>query len=259
MGFEQNLFLSSAPVRAINTANKPENFTVRLTSPIKLKPDKKYKVCLLNFHGVYSWHNIQSQSLNNIVRYSPDNGITWKTITIPDGVYSYSDINKYIHDVMKTNGDYTTVLGEDVFDINISFNLSSFLVYIELTNSYQFDLYTQQFGDLLGFDVAILTAATNTSVRLPNITNSIDTLYIHCSLVNDSIVNGNSSDVIYSFSTATINRSKSFSFEPFNLVYSPISGNLITTITLSITDVNGTIIDLNGVDVSYTLQIKETI
>jgi hypothetical protein len=259
MVFEQNLFLSSAPVRLLNSFNKPENFTVRLTSPIKLKADKAYKVCLLNFYGVYSWHNIQSQSLNNIVRYSPDNGITWKIITIPDGVYSYSDINTYIHDVMKTNGDYTTVLGQDLFDINISFNTSSFLVYIELTNNYQFDLYTQQFGDLLGFDVAILTATTNTSSRLPNITNSIDTLYIHCSLVNDSIVNGKSSDVIYSFSTATLKRSYSFSFEPFNLVYSPISGNLITTITLTITDVNGTIIDLNGVDVSYTLQIKEMI
>ena len=45
---------------------------------------------------------------------------------------------------------------------------------------------------------------------IPIITNSLDTLYIHCNLVENSIVDGEYSDVIYTVSTADLSRSYPF-------------------------------------------------
>jgi len=59
------------------------------------------------------------------------------------------------------------------------------------------------FGDLLGFDKDKILKTTAYSDKLPNITNSIDNLYIRCSLVSDSIISGQASSVIYTFSTST--------------------------------------------------------
>ena len=50
-----------------------------------------------------------------------------------------------------------------------------------------------------------------------NITNSIDTIYIHCDLVSNSLVDEKYGDVIYTFSTANLERSYPFTIEPIRV------------------------------------------
>lgn len=257
MVFERTIVLSSEVARTKDTSNKPENFLTRFNIPLLLPKDKQCSIALLRLQGSYSWHNIEAQYNNNLIKYSPDAGITWKNITFANGVYSYSDLNNAIHDVMKANGDYTVVLTEDTFDIALSFSLTELKVIIELSGGYQLDLNTQAFSDLLGFDVGILTSAINTGVRLSNITRSVDNLFVHCSIVKDSLVNGTNGDVLFSFSTGELSRSYSYSFEPTNLAFSPIIGKEINEIRMSLTTPLNQLLDLNGIDMNYVLIIRE--
>ena len=102
----------------------------------------------------YSWHNV-STTYKNVVRYSPDNGSSWETITFEDGMYSYEDINDYVHQYMTDKGHKTG----DAYPINISFILSTYRVLIEISANYQFEM-TKEFGILLGFDQGVITMTT---------------------------------------------------------------------------------------------------
>ena len=94
-------------------------------------------------------------------------------------------------------------------------------------------------------------------IKTPNITNSIDTIYIHCDLISNSIVDGKYGDVIYTLSTANLTRSYPFYLEPTRVGFNEINKYTISSITIYVTDVYGRIVNLNGVDVSFSFIIKE--
>ena len=254
---EFTLTFNSGVAKEKNSSNTDESFTTRLDRTIQLKRNAKYKVALVKLNGSYSWYNIEPQRNNNLIKYSVDGGTIYKDVNIASGIYSYSDINNVLHDVMKQNGDFTLVDGEETYAINISFNINTFLVTIEITDPlYRLDLVTQQFADLLGYDVGIV-AVTSEGVRLPNITNSIENIFIHSSLVTNSIVDGTSGNNLFVFSTSGLSRSFPFSFEPRHLLWHDLSNNLISEASFKFTDLNESLIRLNGINVSYTVLIKE--
>lgn len=80
--------------------NKPHNFLVKFSPPIKLNPDYQHYLALDRLSMTYSWYNIRSSYGNNKIKYTSD-GTNWETITFTDGMYSYSDINDYIHGYME--------------------------------------------------------------------------------------------------------------------------------------------------------------
>jgi hypothetical protein len=158
---------------------------------------------------------------------------------------------------MRTNGDFTLVDGEEIFPINISFSFTTFRVVVEITNPlYQLDLISVGFGSLLGFTTLLITGSSEGDV-LPNINNSLDNLFVHCSLVSNSIVDGAGSNILFSFSTARLTRSFPFEFEPQHLQFTDLSNDIISEARFFLSDVNERIVDLNGIPVSYTVLIKE--
>ena len=99
----------------------------------------------------YSWYNIRSDYGNNKIKYTHD-GTTWQTITFTDGMYSYSDINDYIHQYTdQTSHHSTDSRGSKVYSINLSFILSTYRVLVSIDGGYQLDLRETDFGDLIGF------------------------------------------------------------------------------------------------------------
>lgn len=257
--FERSLVLSSKIARSKDNYSQslPENFITKFEPAVILPPNKKYKIALLRHQGAYSWHNVEAQYNNNTCRYSADDGISFITVVFPNGIYSYNDINDYLHAVMKENGHWNTV--NETYYINIRFNIVTFRVDLDITNlNYIFDFYTQEFGSLFGFINQIYYISTS-SQQLPDITRGIDNLYIHCSLVKNSLVNGTTSDVIFVYETSNLTRSYSYQLEPYNLVFNPMIGNVIDTITMRLTNDKNTDLDLNGIDLSYSLVIREDI
>ena len=200
----------------------------------------------------YSWHNINAEYGNKTIKYSKDNGSTWKTITFVDGMYSYDDLSDCINQVIADNDDEPS---NNRIGVKIYFVLTSYRVVVELGNQWQLDIRNSTFGDLIGFEPKILTT-TSYSSKLPNITNSVDSLHINCDIVTDSITDGRYSNTLVVIPTDNLTRSYPFTFEPRRALFSPISKTIISEMRITLTDSLGRPIDLNGVDWYMSLILR---
>ena len=96
----------------------------------------------------------------------------------------------------------------------------------------------------------------NIGSNVPNLSQDTDILNIHCDLINDSLVDGKETDIIYSFSTSVLHPSYSFTLEPMRVTYNPTNKNIIDSIMIYITDGKRRLIDLNGADTSFSFILK---
>ena len=64
---------------------------------MKLDPEMKHEIAMDKIEMTYSWYNISVGYNNNKVGYKSDKLSEWQSITFVDGMYSYDDINDYIH------------------------------------------------------------------------------------------------------------------------------------------------------------------
>ena len=250
---ESEIHISSVKREAIGT-NKPHYFMVKFNPPLKLDPEFRHFLALDRLSMTYSWYNIRS---DNTLKYTHD-GSTWHTITFTDGIYSYSDINDYIHQYISQKSHHSTgCKGEKVYSINLTFILSTYRVLVSLDGNYQLDLRGTDFGDLIGFEKK-LVAKTEYGTRLSNITKSIDSLNINTTAIKDSVVNGVSTNTIAVIPTDNLTRSYPFTLEPRRQLYCPVGSNYISEMRIYVTDSLGKPIDLNGIDWFMTLLLRHT-
>ena len=235
--------------------SKPGDFNIKFNPSLELDPEKRHKLALDRLMMTYSWYNIKSEYKNNKIKYTHD-GSTWQTITFVDGMYSYSDINDYIHQYMvQKNHHSTDSKGQKTYSINLTFILSTYRVLISIDGSYQLDLKGTEFGDLIGFEKKIVSK-TEYGTKLPNITNSIDILNVNTSVITNSIVNGINTNTIAVIPTNNLTRSYPFTFEPKRPLFCDLSSTKIDEIRTYITDSLGRPVDFNGIDWFMTLILK---
>ena len=206
--------------------NRPDNFLIKFNPPLNLNPDMKHSLAIDRLTMTYSWYNIRSSYKNNTIKYTNDRGVNWYTITFKDGMYSYTDINDYLHQYMEQKSHHTTdSQGNKIFHMNISFILSTYRVLITFSDDkFQLDLRETNFGELIGFEKKLITK-TEYGTKLPNITNSIDILNINTNAIKDSIVDGVNTNTIAMIPTDNPTRSYPFTFEPRRTLYCPVSSN----------------------------------
>ncbi|CAH3120760.1 unnamed protein product, partial [Porites lobata] len=167
--------------------SRPGDFTIKFNPSLKLDPEKKHQLALDRLSMTYSWYNIRSDYGNNKIKYTHD-GTNWQTITFTDGMYSYSDINDYIHQYMSQKSHHST------------------------------DSKGTEFGDLIGFEKKLITK-TEYGSKLPNITNSIDVLNINTTAITDSIVNGINTNTIAVIPTDNLTRNPKYLERYEDVVY----------------------------------------
>ena len=216
---EREIVLSSYSVK--NQRNiKPEDFTTKFNRPIILDNNVQYVVGLNRIVNMsFTWFNVNSSYGNQLIKYSSDGGSTFHNITFSAGVWNYTDFNKCIKDLTKTS---------DTYPITLEFDDTTFRVTITLTQNYRLDLTASNFYDLIGFDKTVLT---NIGPRVPNLSQDTDILNIHFDLINDSLVDGQDTD-INSFSTSVLQPSFSFTLEPRRVTYNPVNKNTISSIRI---------------------------
>ena len=244
---EREIVLSSYSVKNQGD-NKPEDFTTNFTRPIILDNNKQYVIGLNRVINMsFTWFNVNAGYKNQLIKYSSDNGSTFKNITFPAGVWNYTDFNTYIKNITKTG---------DTYPINLVFDDTTFRVTVTLADNYQLNLRASDFNDLIGFDKKILTSGTHIGSRVPNLSQDTDILNVHCDLVNESLVDGEETDIIYSFSTSVLRPSYSFTLEPQRVTFNPVNKTTISSIRIVITDGKRRLVDLNGADTSFSLILK---
>ena len=229
--------------------SKSHDFTVRFNPGLNLDKNKDYYLALDSITMAYSWYNVSSDYNNNTLKYSQDSGKTWHTITLPNGNFSYQELNSYIQSEITSNGHTKD-------GISIKFVSSLFKVLLTMKSGFQVDLKTGDFGKLLGFEKKIYTA-TQYSPKLPDITRSVDNVFIHTNIISDSVVSSNKSDVLYRFSVDNLPLSYPFHIEPRRAQFSKISTNRIQDLRIYITDELNRPLNLNNIPISLILSIKE--
>jgi hypothetical protein len=231
---------------------KPERFTLE-NLQLNLELDKQYEIALVSASMWYSWYNISdSQYSNASWRYSINNGATWIEHVIPDGLYSIDALNAYLS---KT----ATEDGNDPASLILSANYSSFRCLITLGVGYKLDLTQSSLHEIIGFDQQILTVSKE-GERNVNITNSINSISIHCSIVdsNASFFNNQATDTVFSVVPRS-GPSTLLDVRPLHLIYLPITTRNLSSITISVTNQLNTVVDLNGEHTSFVLHIREKV
>ena len=134
------------------------------------------------------------------------------------------------------------------------FDLTTYKVFVKLDKNYRIDFKNSgNFGDLLGFDKTKILAESAYGTKFPNIIISIDNLYIRCSLLSESLISGQRSNVLYTFSTDT---KISLEIQPTNYLWNRINTKIITEVTFYVTDDEDREVDLNDIDTSLTVVMK---
>ena len=248
---EREIVLSSYSVKNRGD-NKPEDFTTNFTRPIILDNNKQYVIGLNRVINMsFTWFNVNAGYKNQLIEYSSDNGSTFKNIAFPAGVWNYTDFNTYIKNLTKKKtGD------EYEYPITLVFDDTTFRVTVTLAQNYQLNLRASNFNDLIGFDKKILTSGAHIGSRVPNLSQDTDILNVHCDLVNESLVDGEETDIIYSFSTSVLKPSYSFTLEPQRVTVNPVNKTTISSIRIVITDGKRRSLDLNGADTAFSLILK---
>ena len=197
MNVNSVLFFKSNDSQQQYSSNKPGDFTTKLIPELNLGENTRHFIALDHISMAASWYNVRPEYENHKLRISKDKGANFLEIDFPAGVYDYEDLNEFIHQKIGKLGD-----GDD-YGINILFDFSTYKVFIKLDENYQIDFAgSGNFHDLLGFEKKLLTGSAFGS-SLPNITNSIDNIYLRCSLLSNSIIDGKRSDVLFTFPTNT--------------------------------------------------------
>ena len=124
----------------------------------------------------YSWHNVSPDYQNNIIAYH--NGTGYKRIEFSNECYDYTELSDYIKETLITNGDLEA---DQASPITIEFDLTSFKRFVSIIKPFALNLTGPNFGALIGFEPTVIRQ-TQSGTDIPNITNSLDTLYIHCDL-----------------------------------------------------------------------------
>ena len=110
-------------------------------------------------------------------------------------------------------------------------------------------------SQLLGYGKIVLSGDV-VGRNVPNITRSVDWVYLHCDLISHR-TNNIPSDVLYSFSTADLRVSYPFQKEPRRLKWHPVNKSSIDAIRVWVTDGRNNILVLNGSDIALSLMIEK--
>ena len=251
---DREIVLSSYSVKGQGN-NTPQNFTTKFNRPIMLDSNSQYAVGLNRIINMsFTWFNVNPSYANQLIKYSSDSGSTFHNITFPEGVWNYTDFNTHIKDITKIVKDGAN---NNEYPITLEFNETTFRVTVMLAKNYQLDLTASNFNELIGFKKEVLKNEINIGSNVPNLSQDTDVLNIHCDLINESLVDGEETDIIYSFSTSVLRPSYSFTLEPRRVTYNPTNKNIIDSIRIHITDGKRRLIDLNGADTSFSLILKK--
>ena len=158
---------------------------------------------------------------------------------------------------MNKKGLKTTDRTGDKYNINLSFILSTYRILIQIGNKYQLYLRNSKFGELIGYSEKTVNK-TETGDDLPNITNSIDMIYINTDAITNCILKGVNTNTLAVIPTDNLARRFPFTFEPRKLLFNEVSQLNISQMRFYITDSLGRPIGLNKIDLFMTLILRST-
>ena len=249
-----SLLLDSQIAKMQNPNAVSHDFHIRFDPPIELDQNKNWKASLNKIVSMsYSWYNVRAVYGNNTLKWKKKTDSAWQTVTLPDGMYSYDDINSFMQKQLGKK-DPADDKSKELFTLFFEYSVLRSVVVLDST--IEIDFSTGTFADLLGFEKKVISAETNISKFVPNITRGVDWIFIHCDLVTRDVRNVGS-DVLFSIPTSTYDVGAIISEQPLRLEWFPVNKNVIQEIRVYVTDGRNNIVDLNGQDMAISIFVDD--
>jgi len=204
-------------------------------------------MALTGLETYYSFPNIGTN--RNTFKWSSDAGATWHEYSLPVGVYELSSIENAIQTELVIKGGSRT-------GIIIQANKVTLKAILKLESDYRIDFNVENsLKDVLGFEAKIYNQAYVEGKNIVNIFN-INTIHVLADCIGGSYVDGANKPIIYSF-FLNVKSGEKIVVLPQNLIYLPVHTRYIRTLTVSVTDQDGKLLDLRGEKLSIRFHLKE--
>ena len=235
----------------ILTSNKTD-FVTSFPSPLMLEGD--HELALVNLETYNSIPNV-IKDVTDSFTYSPDAGKTWIKIVVPTGSYELDEIVTYIYGKLKENNHWNDA--ENTSYILLDGNLNTLKCELNITDRrLQADFRERtSLAKILGFEAKIYSFGHHEAADTVSIL-SVNSVLVHCDLVSGSFVDGSAQPTLYSFFPNVSPGYKVVS-APHNLIYLPVTKNVVYSIRIWLTDQAGKAIDLRGETLTLRLHLKK--
>lgn len=202
--------------------------------------NRKIAVSYIHFYDIF--HNVSEKNGNNKLKYkSPDGEST--EVTFQDGTFTYRDYNNFLHFFMKAAGhlNVDNETGDEKYGISVSVNSVFNVLSFRIQSGYVLVVDSDGTSDFLGVDKGEYSEDFN-GQHFPNITMSNDTMFVHCSVVDNSIV-PEVNDVIF---TCPINKNfgEHVSIVPNEKRYLKCNSENTQNIKITLTTQSGTPLEM---------------
>ena len=218
---------------------------------LQLDPNKNYEVALLSLDTYNSIPNI-IENKNNILNYSVDDGLTWKTIALSTGAYELQGVNNEVKRQLIVNGD-------DESAINITANISRLTAIVNIEDPhYKVDFGVENsIGSILGFKKTVIGFGYNESSSIVNIM-PVNSILVNIDIIMGSYVNGFQSPTLYCFHPNVSPGYKIVERPNPTLIYYPLSRHDISRMRVWLTDQNGELIDFRNETITIRIHLRES-
>ena len=237
-----NLF-SNKFITIIYCESKKCDFIVNVKVPIRLDPDLNYKIGLIWLTCYNTIYNITNE--NN--SYTIDNVVK----KFEPGAHEISNINKLFGGDNKSE----KLLPDQKIGVFVDVSTSKCIMKIKEGSVLKFD-EKSFFHTILGFKKGEYKSGEHKSDNIIQITN-ITSMNVECDIVDGSYINGEKTNILYSWPSFTVDIGYKFLEKPNPITYLPVIRKLIDSIHIRIIDNNGNLINFNGETISINLELTQ--
>ena len=238
-------------IRTLSEAKESYNLIVtgnsshietRFVPPLYLQQGRSYEVALLNLETYYSFPNIDKD--NNTFRYSADKGKSWKDVTIPIGCYEIYAINAEIERQIPNNA------------VTVKPNKNTLQSILTIAANYLVDFTIPNcLATVLGFEPKVYKEGVTNSQNIVNILR-VNSILVNTNIITGSYLKGKQVPIIYDFFPYVRPGDKIVS-APKNLIYVPVTVNVISLMTCWMTDQDHRPINLRGEQLTIRFHLRE--
>ena len=111
-------------------------------------------------------------------------------------------------------------------------------------------------ASVLGFEQSIYGVGRHASENLVNIM-SVNSILVHCNIIHSSYMRGTQAPVAYNFFPNAAPGQKILE-APHNLIYLPVTVDVISTLSVWLTDQHGELLDLCGDELTIRFHLRES-
>ena len=178
----------------ISISGNKSRLKTSFVPPLEFSTSSRYEMALTSVETYYSFPNIETS--NNHIKVSFDNGGTWKDVRVPTGCYEIEAINSVLQRfIMTQTGDK-----QDGKRVKLSPNPNTLRCVLEiLDRNCQVDFNVENsLCNVLGFSKRTYKVGLHEGENHVNIL-SVNSILVHCDVIESSRLNGVEAPVIYNF------------------------------------------------------------